>query len=453
MDFRELVLQLMGATPKAAAEPSVNPAALRGSLRNPGLFEADPGFSTPNADLGYPTATPDRPLTTDPNFSDVVGEPTDSDLMSILNRNINSPEVWAEAQTLLEPARQDFEREAGGYRTMATNANNDAAMIEEILARSNGTPAPPPQSLAERPYVGQNPMTDTPYPNIPGPATNPLADPSTAFASLDRAGPPLAPVGPRQRPAPAPAPAPVQVASSTPPSGRPGWMDTPISALPDNPIIGANPGGPYATMAPPDPFGAPGNTPPPMVPAPASNASADNRRAIAEALGRFVPFAPGQEASLTPNQAAGAAPILSTPRGAPTAPAVLQAQAAPSNVIRLPQGVGGPTGTPPPPGTPPAAPAPTQSDILNRAELERFLAANPQPANPPPAPAAPSPTPLASVTPTPQPPIPPAAAATQAPPAPRLNEELPPALKEQLLQEAFRLTQSRRGQQAPLAPR
>lgn len=466
MNPEELLMRILGFPTKAAGEPMVPPAAAIGDIDKPGLFPTDPGYSrVPEGQQPQDVVTPERPLTTDPNFQDVVGEPTDTDLMSILERNINSPEVWAEAQTLLEPARQQFETEAGGYREQMQNSQNDAQFIEELLAMQGGGPSagPAAPSMVERPYINAGPGATTPYPNIPGPATNPLADPSNAFAHLDRAGPPLRPAGPQPRtiaappPAPTPPPGPsapqyahldspgmgfsANPAPTPPPAnlaavpqGRPGWMDTPIAPMPQNPIIGANPGGPYQIMAPPDPFGAPGNTPPPMQPAPASPATM-------EAARRLIPFSADRPAvmQLSERQQAGAAPLFPQPAPPPT-PWRLPDSVSTPPTARPPQTPPSIRRPPPAPAAPSPAPAPLQSDILNRQELQRFMDANPMPA---PAPSQPLAQP--TVTPPASPPIPATAAATVPVPAPSPGQVMPIALKEQLLAEALRMTQQRRG--------
>lgn len=467
MDMQELLMRILGIPTPAQGQRMGQMVGAHGEAvtNAPNMYETDPEHSRRDweAEPVGSGATPERPLTTDPTFQDITGPPPNSDLMDILRRNWESPEVWAEAQTLLEPARQDFEAEAQGYRTHMRNSQNDAEFIQELLALQGGGPSASPESpsLTERPYVNASAGATTPYPNVHRAAPNPLADPSTAFAHLDRAGPPLAPVGPQrsiQMPAPPTGPSAPQYAgldspgmgfsvnpapdrplpSATPPTGRPGWMDAPIGPMPQNPIIGANPGGPYQTIPPADPFGAPGNTPPPMQPAPAAVGRM-------EAARRLIPFSGDRPAvlQLSEAQQQGRAPILSQPT--PPAPPAPSPWRLPDSVSTPP--TGRPAVAPPSirrqpsqPPVPAQAPAPLQSDVLNRQELQRFLEANPMPA---PAPSQPLAQP--TVTPPASPPIPPQAAATVPVPAPRPGQAMPEILKEQLLAEALRLTQQRRG--------
>lgn len=280
--------------------------------------------------------------------------------------------------------------------------------------------------------IPQPPRPPQPAPQIA--TADPFAD---MYAHLDRAGPPLQPATqPAPEPIPArPGPPPVNIASQPPPyvnasagARMPGFMPAQTAV-----------NGAFQTMPPADPFYSPDQPPTPApIPHPAPDPNYNLPRQspfIAPDVNQTFPFhspsAVMRLAGLTEGQ---------RPANEPFAPAGAVIDWWNSNRGQAPTSAQRPRVSSPQPT--PAPSGPDQSTILNQQELERFLASNPTPVNTPPA-AQSQPQPLASAPPTT--PTPPPQGATPmtpaAPPAP--GNQIPPALQEQLLQEAYRIVGNR----------
>lgn len=404
--------------------------------------------------------------------------PPTNDLMDIVRRNQGTgvqpvPEVpglepaaaaihnsaLAEQQALADLERQ-IQREAE-IANRNRSMDNREMIIREV---QNG--------IRQRTAQGRSPWFPRVDPFIDAAVSGPGPTPQAPqYASLERVGPPLqnvgtpAPspgggrvvgdmVGGRGATAPTPAPAPVNFSAAPPTNPNPAAMDPAMAGY--NPIVGATPGGPFMTMPPPDPFMEAnpqvGVTPAPIPhPAPSPNYTIPPRAQQRNPNAPF-PFTNPSAATRLTMPAAEGGSILDRPPAVPqtdnTSPFAPDGELI--NWWNLGRGRNQPGQGPTPaasPARPPAppSPGPDQSTILNQQELARFLASNGGGTPPPPAPAATPTTPLASappVAPTPPPP----GATTMTPPAPPSpGAQIPPALQEQLLQEAYRML-SRRNQ-------
>jgi len=378
-----------------------------------------------------------------------------SDLMTIVNRQRENPTPAPSVDAALAPMagraeQQQSAIQAGQQRLRDLEAEM-AQEAERQQMRTNLNPGRTPPPAPSRPAVangGSMPAAPLHAP-APGPApTDPFNQPmNPAYAAAERAGPPLAHVGPA-----GPSGPPVNLAANPPAYTNGGGM--PNAPLPPMPPVTH---GPFMTMSPGDPMqeafvGANGvPVAPPMnptgTPPPDPNYLLPGR----QPPHNYVPFSE-PSASRTLRGTPEGMPIIdgSQPNPGPFMPA--------GQLTDWWNSGRGPTPTqarsiPQRPLPTPAPAAPDQSTILNQQELARFLAADSGASPPPPAPATTPPGPLASVPPVAPTPVPPGATpmTPAAPPSP--GSQIPLALQEQLLQEAYRLVANKGAQQPTLGAR
>lgn len=378
-----------------------------------------------------------------------------SDLMTIVNRQRENPAPAPSVDAALAPMAGRAEQQQSAIQAEQQRLRDlEAEMAQEAerqQMRTNLNPGRTPPPAPSRPAVangGSMPAAPLHAP-APGPApTDPFNQPmNPAYAAAERAGPPLAHVGPA-----GPSGPPVNLASNPPAYTNGGGM--PNAPLPPMPPVTH---GPFMTMSPGDPMqeafvgadGAP--VAPPMnptgTPPPDPNYLLPGR----QPPHNYVPFSE-PSASRTLRGTPEGMPIIdgSQPNPGPFMPA--------GQLTDWWNSDRGPTPTqarsiPQRPLPTPAPAAPDQSTILNQQELARFLAADSGATPPPPAPATTPPGPLASVPPVAPTPVPPGATpmTPAAPPSP--GSQIPLALQEQLLQEAYRLVANKGVQQPTLGAR
>lgn len=315
-------------------------------------------------------------------------QPDNSDLYAILQRNLANPEFTpqhAEMYALRDQA-------LGPIQDMAANAQSDLAFLE-----SN-----PP--LASRgPQEIQMSALSAFQPDPPPAAAQ--APAATKHIQIPQeVMPPAAP--PPEVPMPA---------GMTKPPQAPSVM------APRQPVIG--PGGAGAEhFLPPEVF-APQPRPTPQVIGPQRYQPAP--LVIGPGgVGANLPFAPTIRAG-----------ALAPAEPEPVIPAIQR-----NGWMSPPARVPSPTPSQPTRGfrqAPAAEPQPTADD-LNRAELQRLLASFDQPPVGAPPPAQAAPTPEAPRT------VPDTSNQIKPPAPPKLGEQMPEILKEQLLQEAIRISRGRR---------
>lgn len=346
-----------------------------------------------------------------------------SDLMTIVNRQRENPTPAPSVDAALAP--------------MAGRAQQEQSAIQAEQARLRDLEITMAQE-AERQQMRTN--------------LNPGRTPPPAPSRPAVANGGSMPAAPLHAPAPGPAGPPVNLASNPPAYTNGGGM--PNAPLPPMPPISH---GPFMTMSPGDPMqeafvganGAP--VAPPMnptgTPPPDPNYLLPGRAAPHN----YVPFSE-PSASRTLRGTPEGMPIIdgSQPNPGPFMPA--------GQLTDWWNSGRGPTptqarGTPQRPLPTPAPAAPDQSTILNQQELARFLAANSGATPPPPAPATTPPGPLASVPPVAPTPVPPGATPMTPPAPPSPGSQIPLALQEQLLQEAYRLVANKGAQQPTLGAR
>ena len=377
-----------------------------------------------------------------------------SDLMSILNRNRQSPEVAAEASTLLAPVREGFESANAPMEAQLQALEQEIASLErdqqartqDVMGQNSRMRAMTPEMFTQpanaRPDVVGQPMAGMPQlPRVPPAAANPFppANPNQ-YAALERAGPPLQPAGtPPAQPLPARPSAP----NLGPPQLQAFVDGSQSPVLPPGPINPPINGGPFQTPGPGNPLmEAFAQTAVPMQP----SQRPPPTDTVPRLLRRNPPTFPFNRPSLAqPGPQVEGMPII---RG-PQSPAPVQPPApfTPSGEVIDWWNLGPRTAPPvsrPPRARQVAAQGPDQSTQLNQRELERLLSL---PANQAPPASATQPTPqLASAPVQPPVPVPTGATPMSPPPAPRVNEQIPEALKTQLLNEAYRIVRDRQPQ-------
>lgn len=343
--------------------------------------------------------------------------------------------------------------------------------LGEILARNLGTTQGDPTGLrAERDnYLG--PVEDI--------ASNAASELWLAenFPPMAGQGAAITQASALQRPQPGPAAAqasaPVPIPQGPPSGSVAGGMVPPLNQLqPQKHVefqaLGPKPGQPQIPPALIEAFagGSPMAAAPPIAPAPAGGpqippellaqmrpnvsppAASTNIDQLLRGLAGLPTQQPPAPSPVPAGRPPGPGPYPF--EGGPLIPQQLSAPApvpqGPVPGISQPGSIASPSLPTPRPIQPvqPMAPTtgsggPDSSTLLNQAELQRFLAANPPPQ---PSAQAPSP-PRAAPVPAPLPPVA-GAPAPQPAPAPALGNQIPDILRDQLLSEAIRITQQKR---------
>lgn len=403
--------------------------------------------------------------------------PTD-DLMEILARQQADPSVSEEVAQYMQPERDNLARQRQ-YWTESARTNE--AMNERLANRQGFEYTPPGPEMNTILGIKDRAPNPDRYGGAEA-APTPDVDMEAIDAALGLKDPTLASGRyPQAAPAPAPTPSDSQTTEdfmaslqAFGPGGRPatgaGYAPPPQTPVPQSPFREGPPPNPFAGNQPPP--SQPSNyRPPPLVIGPGG--VTDNpqvtEQMVREAAARRenatrpqptvgyrtqnIPFSGGAAGNRPFVEPSAAMRLAEGPRpGMPIIgeqPAITQQQGPAPFVLNLPPPAQ-PTAPRPAP-RPAPSPAPQSSDALNRAELQRFLSANPTQPQPTTPPSAPAPAPARSVLPTTQP-VPPGAGPTVPPPPPQMGQPIPDYVKEQLLAEAMRLTQQRQPQANPLKP-
>lgn len=480
----DALLEFLGIRPRAA-NAGMGAGSVAGAMAG--------AAGAPNM-RGASQPLPDPRLAGQPGY-DVNTPPSQApdDLMNILNRNRQDPAVTAEAQRAMAPVAapmQDAisaeERSLRDIEAEILQAQEQqqrrVAMSPEDANRPAPTPGMPIEMQVSRALAalgsrqpGRNPaqvvIDSYNQPQAPTTAMTPemRAPPPQQSTSVPgtiadpNAGMPQYPTPPQAVPNPfeppptyadAPPPnRPPEVPVQTPPAnypGSPGVMAAMAAMDPQTSQI-IN-GGPFQTMEPPNPFAEafpPGVMPATNRPAPAPSPNyINNRRAnpLPFTNPSAAPVRPQTEGMPMLSEPVGVKPLVGaqpfTPQG-PLIDAFMSGNAPRQMPAPAPRpAANGGTGQIPLPPMP-SRTGPDTSTVLNQAELARFLAASGGGSPPPAAPSAPSPTPLASAPTPPLVPLPPGATAMTPPPAPQVGQQMPEAMKEQLLAAAYNVLAQR----------